>query len=126
MFEGRFRYLDELKKMGARIEIKKNSPAAGACGTVYIRGPSALKGANVEAKDLRGGAALILAGLAAEGSSFVSKAPFLDRGYEGLDLKLRGLGADIERLPPRMPPPLSAPRKPPARRQSRLLSPPHI
>ena len=96
VFEGRFRHLEGLKKMGAAAGVK----VWGKTGqTVWIKGPSALKGACVQAGDLRGGAGLILAALAAEGCSFVSGARYLDRGYENLVPKLRSLGASIERLP---------------------------
>lgn len=63
-----------------------------------IQGVNRLKGAQVNASDLRGGAALVLAGLNAEGETIVENIHHIDRGYEGLEQKLRSLGADIERL----------------------------
>jgi UDP-N-acetylglucosamine 1-carboxyvinyltransferase len=81
----------ELLRMGADIVMK--GP------TAVIRGPSRLSGAPVMATDLRASMSLILAGLVADNSTEVSRVYHLDRGYEALDEKLRGLGARIERLP---------------------------
>ena len=85
----RFKYAEELKKMGASIQ--KNDP------TVLITGVGGLKGANVKGSDLRAGAALVIAALSAEGVSTVSGLEYIDRGYENLVEKLRSLGADIRR-----------------------------
>ncbi len=87
IFDGRFNYTDELNRMGANIQVKDN--------VAIIRGVPKLYGAPVEATDIRAGSALVLAGLAADGYTEISGADFLDRGYEDIDVKLRGLNADI-------------------------------
>lgn len=86
----RFRYVDELRRMGADIKVEH--------GTAIVRGVSKLTGAPVEATDLRAGAALILAGLAAEGVTEVLGIEHIDRGYEDFDGKLHKLGARINRV----------------------------
>ncbi|HHV94151.1 MAG TPA: UDP-N-acetylglucosamine 1-carboxyvinyltransferase [Firmicutes bacterium] len=86
----RFRYVDELRRMGADIKVERD--------TAIIRGVPELTGAQVEATDLRAGAALVLAGLAAKGETEISGVELIDRGYEHLDVKLKKLGADIERI----------------------------
>lgn len=91
IFENRFRYADKLKKFKAKIEIKNQY-------RIYIKGPVSLKGATVQATDLRASASLILAALVAEGESFVTDIFHLDRGYENLDLKLESLGALVKRV----------------------------
>jgi UDP-N-acetylglucosamine 1-carboxyvinyltransferase len=91
IFENRFMHAPELIRMGADIVMK------GA--TAVVRGPSHLSGAPVMATDLRASMGLILAGLAAENTTRVSRVYHLDRGYETLDQKLRKLGAMIERVP---------------------------
>ena len=73
--------------MGAEIEVVKNK--------AYIDGVETLKGMHVEAEELRGGAALVVAGLAAEGRSIVRNRHFIERGYENICKDLRNLGADI-------------------------------
>ena len=88
VFENRFRIVPELRKMGADITIHGNM--------AYISGCSKLHGAIVEAKELRGGAALVVAALAAEGTSIVTNRHFIDRGYEDIVFSLRDLGADAE------------------------------
>ena len=88
IFENRFKYINELKKMGAKITIEGKICA--------IKGTRRLFGANVDAHDLRGGASLILAGLNAKGITTVNNAEYILRGYENLDKKLRSLGAKIE------------------------------
>ena len=90
IFENRFIHVSELKRMGADIRIQGNS--------AVIQGVENLSGAPVMATDLRASASLILAGLAAEGVTEVSRVYHLDRGYEGLDQKLSKLGAHIERV----------------------------
>lgn len=90
VFPGRFRHVAELRRLGARIECRG--------GAAAIEGVERLCGATVEASDLRASAALVLAGLAAEGTTRVDRAEHLDRGYERLDEKLRQLGARIERV----------------------------
>jgi UDP-N-acetylglucosamine 1-carboxyvinyltransferase len=89
MYDGRLSYVGELRKMGAEIEVDGQ--------TALIRGPTRLRGSEVKALDIRSGAAVILAALAAEGGSVVSDMGYVDRGYEGIHHKLRQLGARIER-----------------------------
>ncbi|MDH5683594.1 MAG: UDP-N-acetylglucosamine 1-carboxyvinyltransferase [candidate division WOR-3 bacterium] len=90
IFEARFLHALELNRMGAKISIKGNS--------AVIEGVDKLSGAQVMASDLRASAALVLAGLAAEGETEVSRIYHLDRGYENLDVKLAKLGAAIQRV----------------------------
>jgi UDP-N-acetylglucosamine 1-carboxyvinyltransferase len=90
IFAGRFRYIDELRRMGARISVEGHH--------AVVRGVPRLSGAQVRAPDIRAGAALVLAGLAAEGETEVSGAEHIDRGYEDFHGRLRALGADIERV----------------------------
>ncbi|WP_148865877.1 UDP-N-acetylglucosamine 1-carboxyvinyltransferase [Thermosediminibacter litoriperuensis] len=89
VFENRFMHVEELKRMGARIRIEGRS--------AMIEGVEKLSGAPVKATDLRAGAALILAGLAAEGTTEVMNAQHVDRGYENIVEKLRSIGAKIKR-----------------------------
>lgn len=86
----RFKYVDELNKMGADIVVVDN--------TAHITGVASLQGAVVKGSDLRAGAALVIAALGAEGVSTISGLEFIDRGYEDLVAKLRSLGADIQRV----------------------------
>jgi UDP-N-acetylglucosamine 1-carboxyvinyltransferase len=90
IFENRFIHVSELQRMGANIQIQGNS--------AIIQGVESLSGAQVMATDLRASASLILAGLAAEGVTEVSRVYHLDRGYEELDRKLSKLGANIRRV----------------------------
>jgi UDP-N-acetylglucosamine 1-carboxyvinyltransferase len=90
IFENRFIHVSELQRMGADIRIQENA--------AIIQGVESLSGAPVMATDLRASASLILAGLAAEGVTEVSRVYHLDRGYEGLDKKLAKLGANIKRV----------------------------
>ena len=89
IFESRFQHVPELRKMGAEIDIQGN--------TAVIRGVEALNGSDVQATDLRAGAALALAGLAAEGETRVHGLKHILRGYERLEEKLQSLGAHIRR-----------------------------
>ena len=91
IFENRFIHVSELKRMGAEIVLKGNDVAT-------VRGVKRLSGAQVMASDLRASASLILSGLVAEGETVVSRVYHLDRGYEHIETKLRGLGATIERV----------------------------
>ncbi len=91
LFEGRFSYFPDLIKMGAKIE-KLNPHEA------IIAGPVRLRGGNIKSWDIRAGAAMILAALAANGKTVVSDIHYIDRGYERFDEKLRSLGADVARL----------------------------
>ena len=90
LFETRFKYASELKRMGADITVRGK--------TAVIRGVAALHGASVTAGDLRGGAALVLAGLAAEGRTEVLDLSHVDRGYGEFERKLRLLGARVRRI----------------------------
>ena len=90
IFESRYRHVDELSRMGASIRVE------GRVAVVF--GVERLKAAAVRAADLRGGAALVVAALGAEGRSAISGLYHVDRGYQDLDGALRGLGADIVRL----------------------------
>lgn len=92
VFENRFMHANELKRMGARIKIEGR--------TAVVQGVPRLTGAPVKATDLRAGAALVLAGLAAEGCTEIGNVFHIDRGYDRLEEKLRGLGADIHRSAP--------------------------
>jgi UDP-N-acetylglucosamine 1-carboxyvinyltransferase len=91
IFENRFMHVAELDRMGARIETDGS--------TAVIRGVPHYQGAQVMASDLRASASLVLAGLAARGRTEISRVYHLDRGYERMEVKLVGLGAQIERLP---------------------------
>ena len=86
-FENRYKYINELKKMGAKVTIEGR--------TAVIKGVRRLNRANVKATDLRGGAALSLAGLSAKGRTTVENIEYVLRGYENLDKKLQSLGANI-------------------------------
>jgi UDP-N-acetylglucosamine 1-carboxyvinyltransferase len=90
IFPNRFMHLSELRRMGANVELD------GA--TAIIHGVDHLSGAPVMASDLRASAALVLAGLVSHGTTEVNRVYHIDRGYEHIDEKLRGLGADIERV----------------------------
>ena len=90
IFENRFKYADELSRMGACIKVKGNS--------AIIDGVEKLTGARVSAPDLRAGAALVIAGLAAEGITIVDDIVYIQRGYEDFEGKLRSLGAEIEKV----------------------------
>ena len=90
IFENRFNHVPELAKMGASISISSR--------TAMVEGVEKLYGAPLCASDLRAGAALVIAALAAEGESTISQIHFIDRGYEFLEQKLRALGADITRI----------------------------
>jgi len=89
VFENRFRHVEELIRMGASIKIEGRS--------AIIKGVRKLSGAKVVARDLRGGAALVLAGLSADGYTTVSEVHHIDRGYERIEEKLQMCGADITR-----------------------------
>ena len=90
IFENRFKYADELSRMGANIKVEGNS--------AIIDGVRKLTGARVSAPDLRAGAALVIAGLAADGVTVVDDIVYIQRGYENFEEKLRSLGAEIERV----------------------------
>ena len=90
LFAGRFRYVDELVRMGADIRTESHH--------AVVRGVARLSGAPVRAPDIRAGAALVIAGLAAEGETVVADADHIDRGYEDFVGKLTAVGADVERV----------------------------
>ena len=89
VFESRFMHVEELRRMGADIRVDGSR--------AMVTGRARLAGAPVMASDLRASAGLILAGLAAEGSTEISRVYHLDRGYERIEEKLLGVGATIER-----------------------------
>jgi UDP-N-acetylglucosamine 1-carboxyvinyltransferase len=90
IFENRFMHVDELVRLGASIEVDGH--------TALVQGVERLSGATVMATDLRASASLVIAGLVAEGQTVVDRIYHLDRGYDRMEEKLRGLGADIERV----------------------------
>ncbi|MDD3852599.1 MAG: UDP-N-acetylglucosamine 1-carboxyvinyltransferase [Syntrophomonadaceae bacterium] len=89
IFENRYMHVQELRRMGADIKVEGR--------VAIIKGKNRLEGAFVEATDLRAGAALILTGLQADGETVISRVEHIDRGYERIHIKLKNLGADIER-----------------------------
>lgn len=90
IFENRFKYVDELARMGASIKVEGN--------TAIIDGVERYTGARVSSPDLRAGAALVIAGLAADGITIVDDIHYIERGYERFDEKLRSLGAEMEKV----------------------------
>lgn len=90
IFENRFKYVDELTRMGADIKVEGN--------TAIVNGVAKYTGARINAPDLRAGAALVMAALAAEGVSTVEEIHYIERGYEDFHLKLQALGAQIEKV----------------------------
>ncbi|AEI42595.1 UDP-N-acetylglucosamine 1-carboxyvinyltransferase [Paenibacillus mucilaginosus] len=92
VFEGRFKHVDELSRMGADIRVDLNA--------AMIRGVPRLYGATVEATDLRAGAALVIAGLAAQGTTVIEQIHHIDRGYDRIESMLSALGASIHRVSP--------------------------
>jgi len=91
LFEGRLSYLFELEKMGAHIELLNPHQA-------LIIGPTKLRGKPVASCDIRAGATMVLAALAAKGETVISDIKYIDRGYERLDEKLRQIGAEIQKV----------------------------
>ena len=87
IFENRFKYINELKKMGAKVSLEGK--------VAIIKGTKRLNGAKVEATDLRGGAAMCTAALVAKGTSEINNIEYILRGYENLDIKLQKLNANI-------------------------------
>jgi len=90
VWDSRFQYIDELKRMGAKIKVEGR--------IAVIEGPTRLTGAPIRAMDLRAGAALVIAGLTAKGKTELYNIQYIDRGYENLVDKLKKLGADITRV----------------------------
>ena len=91
LFEGRLNYLFELEKMGAKVEILNPHQA-------IVIGPTPLRGVPISSCDIRAGAAMVIAALAAEGETEISNIKYIDRGYEKMEDKLLALGAHIERV----------------------------
>ena len=91
LFEGRLAYLYELEKMGAHVEILNSHEA-------LVIGPTHLRGRTVASNDIRAGAAMVIAGLCAEGQTTITDVRYIERGYDRLDEKLRSVGAKIERV----------------------------
>ena len=89
IFENRFQHIDELTRMGADIKVEGRS--------AVVRGVNTLQGANVVARELRGGASLVVAALAANGTTTISGTEFIDRGYENIEKYLLECGAKIRR-----------------------------
>ena len=90
VWDNRFKYVDQLTRMGAQIQIEGRS--------AIVQGTAQLKGAPVKADDLRAGAAMIIAGLVAKGTTEIEEIVHIDRGYEDVVLKLTAVGADIRRV----------------------------
>lgn len=90
IFENRFKYVDEMTRMGCNIKVEGN--------TAFINGVEKYTGASITAPDLRAGAALVIAGLAAEGVTIVDDIKYIERGYEDFHIKLQSLGAVMERV----------------------------
>jgi len=90
IFENRFMHVNELVRLGAHIQIDGK--------TALVDGVTQLSGATVQATDLRASACLVIAGLVADGETTIERIYHLDRGYDQMEIKLRGLGAKIERL----------------------------
>lgn len=90
IFDNRFRYVSELRRMGAEITVEGT--------TALITGVSGLTGATVRASDLRAGAALVIAGMMASGTTVIENIYHIERGYENIEDKLKALGADIKRV----------------------------
>jgi len=90
IFQNRYRYVEELRRMGADIKLEGR--------VAVVTGAERLCGTSVSATDLRGGAALIVAALGAEGETVIAEVEHIDRGYDSIETALRALGADIERV----------------------------
>jgi UDP-N-acetylglucosamine 1-carboxyvinyltransferase len=91
LFEGRFRYIEELKLMKANIEIVNPY-------YFIIKGKRELQAAVISSKDIRGGAALLIASTIAKGKTTIEDIDYIDRGYERIDVKLKAIGVSIERI----------------------------
>lgn len=91
LFNSRFDYTKWLVEMGAKIDILNPF-------LIEINGPVILHGQNIESSDIRGGAALVIAALCARGTTIISNIEYIDRGYEDIDIRLRSIGAEIERV----------------------------
>jgi len=106
VYEDRFGYIKDLKRMGASVAVSTDCPQGVKCRyfgeqfnhVASIKGPTPLHGVSLEVKDLRAGMAHVIAALAAEGESVISGIEHIDRGYEKIDERLHALGADIQRV----------------------------
>jgi len=106
VYEKRFGYVHELKKMGAEIELYNQCLGGTACRfansnylhSAVIKGPTELHGAEINIPDLRAGFSYLVAGIIAKGESIINGAMYIDRGYEDIDLKFKSIGADIKRV----------------------------
>ena len=96
VWDNRFRYIGELRRMGANVQVDGK--------VAVIEGVDKLRGCPVKACDLRAGAAMVIAGLAAEGTTTISEIKYVERGYENIVEKLRDLGADFQRVETPEPP----------------------
>jgi UDP-N-acetylglucosamine 1-carboxyvinyltransferase len=92
MYDGRLQYVQDLLRMGATIDV------SGSGRTAMVHGPTPLQGASVRALDIRSGAAMVLAGLSAQGRTEIANVVYIDRGYENICSKLQSLGARIDRV----------------------------
>jgi UDP-N-acetylglucosamine 1-carboxyvinyltransferase len=90
IFDNRFRYVEELNRMGAQIKVEGR--------IVYIEGPAQLTGARVIATDLRGGIAVMIAALMCEGETEISEIKLIERGYDNIVAKMQALGADVKKI----------------------------
>ena len=90
IFENRFKYVDQLMRMGANIKVEGSA--------AIVNGVERYSGADISAPDLRAGAALVIAGLTADGFTTIDNIHYIERGYEDFDIKLRELGAQIEKV----------------------------
>jgi len=95
IFQNRYRYVEELRRMGADIKLEGR--------VAVVSGVERLVGTHVSATDLRGGAALVVAALGAEGESLIAEVEHIDRGYDGIETALWTLGAQIERVDEQFP-----------------------
>jgi UDP-N-acetylglucosamine 1-carboxyvinyltransferase len=95
VFDDRFNYVQELRKLGARIETNGDRDSGASATRAYVHGPTPLAGAGVRALDLRSGIALTIAGLVAEGSTEIADFHHAERGYEDLTSRFRALGAEL-------------------------------
>lgn len=91
IFEGRFKFVENLKKMGAHVNILNNRE-------VVVKGPTPLKASTLESYDLRGGFSAVVSGLLAQGESVIHNVYYIDRGYESLETRLNAIGANIQRI----------------------------
>ena len=92
IYENRFQNVEYLNKMGANIIIEDSKPY---CGKLYVKGKTPLKGCEVKATDLRGGASVLVAGLIAEGTTTITNIEHILRGYDKIIQKLTNIGAKI-------------------------------